>query len=70
MEKFDCSAKGKTVYISRELKSASALEDYSKKYIPGQITYSDNDYHCSNLKCPLLQMRYRKILMIQENSFV
>ena len=56
MEKFNCSAKGKTVYISRELKSAPGLEDYTKKYIPGKITCSDNDYHCSNFKCPLLEM--------------
>ena len=56
MEKFNCSAKGKTVYISRELKSAPGLEDYTKRYISGKITCSDNDYHCSNLKCPLLEM--------------
>lgn len=55
MYKFHCPAKDKTVYISQELKSASALEDHDKRYTSGRITCTDNDYHCSDLKCPLLE---------------
>lgn len=56
MPEFHCPAKDKTVYISREIKPASALEDYTRKYTTGRITCTDNDYHCSNLKCSLLEM--------------
>jgi len=54
-QKFHCPTKDKTVIVTQTLINATAREDLKPVFIPGKIECSDNDYHCTNKNCPLIQ---------------
>ena len=60
LQKYYCDAKDEYVFITRNLISANATEDYNNQYTNGIIRCFGDDGFCWQLDCPIQKINDKK----------